>query len=210
IELGMDALTKIQEYFYQEFGPVEKEKEYNYSCPSTMKPTRIESSVNGLNQIPPWTKIAGDVRLSPFYDMKEMISKMTVFVDKLNADITSLEGKRGPVSKYTLPDEGRDGKLELVFDKNFYEGIACSLDSAGYKALHSAIGNVLGEAKPFSISGSLPLVRDMQRGGFDLTLVGFGKSSVYHGDNEYCQLSDMKDALKILALTIANVDTIQA
>lgn len=53
---------------------------------------------------------------------------------------------------------------------------------------------------------SLPLVRDMQRGGFDLTLVGFGKSSVYHGDNEYCQLSDMKDALKILALTIAKVD----
>jgi acetylornithine deacetylase len=46
----------------------------------------------------------------------------------------------------------------------------------------------------------------MQRSGFDLTLVGFGKSSVYHGDNEFCQLSDMKDALKILALTIANVD----
>ncbi|KAE9255390.1 hypothetical protein PF004_g613 [Phytophthora fragariae] len=187
IEGAMDAMTKIQEYFYKEFGPVDKEKEYNYSCPSTMKPTRIESSVNGLNQIPPWAKIAGDVRLSPFYEMKEMIAKMTAFVDGLNANITSLEGHRGPVS-------------------NYYEGIACSLDSAGYKALNSAIEDVLGEAKPFSISGSLPLVRDMQRGGFDLTLVGFGKSSVYHGDNEYCQLSDMKDALKILALTIANVD----
>ncbi|KAE9140157.1 Acetylornithine deacetylase [Phytophthora fragariae] len=187
LELAMDAMTKIQEYFYKEFGPVDKEKEYNYSCPSTMKPTRIESSVNGLNQIPPWAKIAGDVRLSPFYEMKEMIAKMTAFVDGLNANITSLEGHRGPVS-------------------NYYEGIACSLDSAGYKALNSAIEDVLGEAKPFSISGSLPLVRDMQRGGFDLTLVGFGKSSVYHGDNEYCQLSDMKDALKILALTIANVD----
>ncbi|GMF33051.1 unnamed protein product [Phytophthora lilii] len=95
LELAMDAMTKIQEYFYKEFGPVEKEKEYNYSCPSTMKPTRIESSVNGLNQMyvrgvtllfvvrlidewgtlccsPPWAKIAGDVRLSPFYDMKEV------------------------------------------------------------------------------------------------------------------------------------------
>lgn len=51
LELAMDAMTKIQEYFYKEFGPVEKEKEYNYSCPSTMKPTRIESSVNGLNQM---------------------------------------------------------------------------------------------------------------------------------------------------------------
>ncbi|KUF78257.1 Acetylornithine deacetylase [Phytophthora nicotianae] len=187
LELAMDAMAKIQEHFYKEFGPVDKEKEYNYSCPSTMKPTRIESSVNGLNQIPPWAKVAGDVRLSPFYDMKEMIAKMTAFVDDLNANITSLEGNRGPVSKYTLPDENRKGKLELVFDKSYYEGIA----------LLTQLGALLC---------SLPLVRDMQRGGFDLTLVGFGKSSVYHGDNEYCQLSDMKDAMKILALTIANVD----
>ena len=51
LELAMDAMAKIQEYFYEEFGPVDKEVEYNYSCPSTMKPTRIESSVNGLNQM---------------------------------------------------------------------------------------------------------------------------------------------------------------
>jgi acetylornithine deacetylase len=53
---------------------------------------------------------------------------------------------------------------------------------------------------------SLPLVRDLQRAGFDLTLVGFGKSAVYHGDNEYCLLSDMQDAIKILARTVANVE----
>uniref|UniRef100_M4B2Z7 Uncharacterized protein n=1 Tax=Hyaloperonospora arabidopsidis (strain Emoy2) TaxID=559515 RepID=M4B2Z7_HYAAE len=133
LELAMDAMAKIQEYFYEEFGPVDKEVEYNYSCPSTMKPTRIESSVNGLNQIPPWAKIAGDVRLSPFYDMEKMIVKMTAFADNLNANIASLEGKRGPVSKYTLPTEHVAGKLELVFDKSYYEGIACSLDSIGYK-----------------------------------------------------------------------------
>ena len=46
----------------------------------------------------------------------------------------------------------------------------------------------------------------MQRGGFDLTLVGFGKSSVYHGDNEYCLLSVMNSAMKILARTIAKFD----
>lgn len=49
---------------------------------------------------------------------------------------------------------------------------------------------------------SLPLVRDLQRAGLDLTLVGFGKSAVYHGDNEYCLLSDMKDAFKILARVV--------
>lgn len=62
-----------------------------------------------------------------------MIAKMTAFVDGLNANITSLEGHRGPVSKYTLPAENLKGKLELVFDKSYYEGIACSLDSVGYK-----------------------------------------------------------------------------
>ncbi|KAI9895910.1 hypothetical protein PsorP6_019414 [Peronosclerospora sorghi] len=51
IVLGMDALCKIQERFYTDFGPVEKEKEYNYSCTSTLKPMRIESSTNGLNQM---------------------------------------------------------------------------------------------------------------------------------------------------------------
>ncbi|KAI9913288.1 hypothetical protein PsorP6_006341 [Peronosclerospora sorghi] len=53
IELGMDALCKIQERFYTDFGPVEKEKEkeYNYSCPLTLKPMQIESSTNGLNQM---------------------------------------------------------------------------------------------------------------------------------------------------------------
>ena len=75
------------------------------------------------------------------------------------------------------------------------------------RSLSGAIAAVKGEVKPFSISGSLPLVRDLQRAGFDLTLVGFGKSSVYHGDNEYCCLSDMKDALQILARTVANVES---
>lgn len=49
----------------------------------------------------------------------------------------------------------------------------------------------------------------MQRGGFVLTLVGFGKSSVNYGYSEYCLLSDMKNAMKILARTIANIDAAQ-
>ncbi|KAF1323930.1 Acetylornithine deacetylase, partial [Globisporangium splendens] len=206
LELGMDALVKIQERFYKDFGPLEQEREYNFSCPSTMKPTRIESSTNGLNQIPPWVKISGDVRLSPFYEMKDLISKVQSYVDDLNKDLTVLEGLRGPSSKYTLPAENLTGKLEFSFDKHYFEGIACSLESVGFKSLEGAITTVLGQAKPFSISGSLPLVRDLQRAGLDLTLIGFGKSAVYHGDNEYCSLTDMKNAIKILAHTIINVD----
>ncbi|KAI9916481.1 hypothetical protein PsorP6_016806 [Peronosclerospora sorghi] len=199
IELGMDALCKIQERFYTDFGPVEKEKEYNYSYPST----------------PPWVKSFGEVRLSSFYDMEDLQAKVQSYVADLNANITSLEGKHEPVSKYTLPEENKSGNLELTFEKHYLEGIACSLYSLGYKcvnihetsgALHAAITEVLGNTQPFYISGSLPLVRYLQRAGLDLTLTGFGKSSVYHGNNEYCQLSDMANAIKILARTIAYVD----
>jgi acetylornithine deacetylase len=51
IELGMDALAKIQERFYEDFGPLPQEKGHNFSCPSTMKLLQIESSTNGLNQM---------------------------------------------------------------------------------------------------------------------------------------------------------------
>jgi acetylornithine deacetylase len=62
-----------------------------------------------------------------------MFAKLHSYVDELNANITSLEGKRGPVSKYTLPDEHWSGKLELTLEKHYVEGIACDLDSLGYK-----------------------------------------------------------------------------
>ncbi|GMF63933.1 unnamed protein product [Phytophthora fragariaefolia] len=51
IELGMDAVTKLQERFYDDFGPAKEEKVYNFLCPSTMKPMKVESSTNGLNQM---------------------------------------------------------------------------------------------------------------------------------------------------------------
>jgi len=90
-----------------------------------------------------------------------------------------------------------------------YEGIACSLDSPGHKALVQAVRETNGEAKPFSVNGSLPLVKQMQRAGFDLQLCGFGLMSVYHGIDEYCTLSGMQSAyqvlLRVICLLEANV-----
>ncbi|OQR90163.1 hypothetical protein THRCLA_09420 [Thraustotheca clavata] len=207
LELASDAIKVIQDRFYQDFGPLEAEIPYNFACGSTMKPTRIESSTNGINQIPPWCKISGDVRLSPFYDMQDLREKLASYVNDLNENITSLES-RGPHSKYTLPKENLVGKLELTLADNYMEGIACSLDSIWFKSFDEATKHVKGESKPYSIMGSLPLVRDLQRAGLDLTLTGFGKSSVYHGDNEYCLLSDMKDGLLMLARFMHNVDSV--
>ena len=112
---------------------------------------------------------------------------------------------RGDYSKYTLPT-GEVGKVEITWGDHLLAGVACSLDSVGYKALVAAPAEVLGEAKPYAICGSLPLVREMKDEGFDLQIVGYGLSSVYHGDNEHCLLSDMVNALKILSRVVKSVD----
>jgi len=70
----------------------------------------------------------------------------------------------------------------------------------------AATTTVLGEAKPYSICGSLPLVRDLQRGGFDVQLIGFGLMSTYHANNEYCLLSGMKAGYQILLQCVAELE----
>ena len=97
------------------------------------------------------------------------------------------------------------GSLELTWGESPMEGIACSLDSEGFHALKDATFDVLGKAVPYSICGSLPLVRDLQRGGFDIQLTGFGRSDVYHADNEYCQLTDMQNGFQICCGIIAKL-----
>ena len=59
---------------------------------------------------------------------------------------------------------------------------------------------------PYAIGGSLPLVRDMQRKGFDVQLTGFGLMKTYHADNEFCKLSDMEKGFRILRGMIAEVE----
>ncbi|KDO31395.1 hypothetical protein SPRG_04012 [Saprolegnia parasitica CBS 223.65] len=206
LEMAMDAVNELQKRFYADFPQHESEIPYNFACASTMKPTQVEGSTNGVNQIPPWCKVSGDVRLSPFYDMQDLREKLSSYVAEMNEDISALEG-RGPHSKYTLPKEDLVGKLELTLGDHSIEGIACALDSIGFQSFSEATKAVKGESNPFAIMGSLPLVRDLQRAGLDLTLAGFGKSSVYHGDNEFCSLSDMQDALLILGRFIHNVDS---
>ena len=138
-----------------------------------------------------------------------------------------------------------------------WAGIACKLDSPGFAALKQATKEVKGNAEPYSICGSLPLVGDMQEDGFDVQVRGrlphpscawyLGRSEgggagrcaasgspasttvreasclspavansfsfapvltggFRAGDNEYCKLSDMVDAVKILSRSLALVN----
>ena len=68
---------------------------------------------------------------------------------------------RGPHSKYTLPEESRPGKIEFSCSEG-ENGVACSLDSPGHRAIKAATQEVLGEAKPYSIGGSLPLICELK------------------------------------------------
>lgn len=41
-------------------------------------------------------------------------------------------------------------------------GVACNLDSPGFHALCKATEEIVGHVKPYSITGSLPLIRELQ------------------------------------------------
>mmetsp|Transcript_14222 Transcript_14222/g.27632 ORF Transcript_14222/g.27632 Transcript_14222/m.27632 type:complete len:521 (+) Transcript_14222:279-1841(+) len=203
IEMLVEASRLLQDKFYEKYAPHPDEARYNFLNPSTIKPTQISSAKGGLNQIPPTATFSGDIRLTPFYSCQDVIDTMNQWVEELNETRFKELGTRGPVSKYELPAEDLIGKIELEWahddDEPLMEGIACDINSPGFLAICDSIKSVQGSVKPYSICGSLPLVRSMQRAGFDLQITGFGRSDAYHAENEYCQLSDMVNAFKILS-----------
>jgi acetylornithine deacetylase/succinyl-diaminopimelate desuccinylase-like protein len=52
--------------------------------------------------------------------------------------------------------------------------------------------------EPYSMTGSLPLVRDLQRKGFDVQITGFGRSTYYHAPNEQAELQHFREGFAIL------------
>ncbi|KAL3330930.1 hypothetical protein AABB24_034641 [Solanum stoloniferum] len=204
LELGMEALKEIQSRFYRDFPPHPKEQVYKFEAPSTMKPTQWFYPGGGNNQIPGECTISGDVRLTPFYNVLDVIQKLQEYVDDLNANIEQLD-TRGPVSKYVLPEENIRGSMSISFDEP-YSGVACDLDSLGYKVLYKATKEVVGYVEPYSITGSLPLIRDLQDRGYDVQTTGYGIMDTYHADNEYCLLFDMSQGYQVFASIIAQLE----
>lgn len=171
LELAMDAATSVQKKFYEAYPQHPSEIEYKFEVPSTMKPTITQTAEGSVNQLPPWTDVQGDIRLTPFYDIDECVKKVEDYVAELNKDPNQLvTGDRGPASKYEISiDEGDfKGELEITWDSEPLRGIACDLNSAAHKALREATQAVMGVVNPFSLTGSLPVVGDMQKDGYDI------------------------------------------
>lgn len=189
IEFGMDSLSYIQEQFFLAFPKHPLEDQYNFATQSTFKATQIACSPGALNQVPGLCTIQGDIRSSPFYDIADMQLVITKLVDEINANPNKVENAKvhGPHSKYVL--EGRtEGDEEIAEVKAHIalkwlvdgdNGVACKLDSNGYHALLNATKEVLGSVTPYSIGGSLPLIRDLQDHGMDVQISGYGISSRY-------------------------------
>eukprot|EP00252_Welwitschia_mirabilis_P013968 TRINITY_DN30972_c0_g1_i1.p1 TRINITY_DN30972_c0_g1~~TRINITY_DN30972_c0_g1_i1.p1 ORF type:complete len:433 (+),score=88.49 TRINITY_DN30972_c0_g1_i1:206-1504(+) len=205
LELCMEALEVIQKRFYEDFPAHPKERVYGFATPSTMKPTQWSYPGGGINQIPGECTVAGDVRLTPFYSCDDVAKKLKEYVDDINENIEKLKS-RGPVSKYVLPEENLRGRLTIEFDDMMTPGVACNLDSTGYRVLCKATEEVLGYVEPYSITGSLPLIRDLQDEGFDVQTTGYGIMATYHAENEYCLLSDFQQGFKVFAKIIAYLE----
>ncbi|CAA7042990.1 unnamed protein product [Microthlaspi erraticum] len=204
MELGMEGLKEIQSRFYRDFPAHPQEKVYGFATPSTMKPTQWSYPGGGINQIPGECTVSGDVRLTPFYDVKEVMRKLQEYVDDINTNIEKLPTS-GPVSKYVLPDENLRGRLTLSFDEAA-AGVACNLDSRGFHVLCEATKEVVGHVKPYSITGTLPLIRDLQDEGFDVQTSGYGLMATYHAKNEYCLLTDMCQGYDVFVRIISKLE----
>ncbi|CAM6125900.1 unnamed protein product [Calypogeia fissa] len=202
LELSSEALKEIQTRFYKDYPAHPDEKRYGFATSSTMKPTQWTYPPGGVNQIPGECQICGDCRITPFYSVRAVAKSIEGYVEDINAHITALP-VRGSASKYELPDENIKGRLVMEFDDIMTEGVACNLDSIGFHALYDATKKVLGYVEPYSITGSLPCIREMQDEGFDVQCVGYGLMSTYHAQDEYCLLSDMKLGFQVLANVLA-------
>jgi acetylornithine deacetylase len=200
LELLHDAVAELQRRFYAHFVPLPQERDYGFAAPCTIKPTVAEATNNSANQVPGTAACKGDIRLTPWYDLSEAIQRVDGWIAEINAELaagTFFNPERGPASRYRLPDACGALKLTWLMEQP-YRGIACDRTSKGYKLLAAATEQVIGECRPFATTGSLPLVYDLQRRGFDLQLIGYGLESTYHGDNEYGLLSDFRNGMAIL------------
>ncbi|CAL0311616.1 unnamed protein product [Lupinus luteus] len=204
LELAMEALKEIQLRFYKDFPPHPEEQVYGFATPSTMKPTQWSYPGGGINQVPGECTISGDVRLTPFYNVKDVMNKLQEYVDDINENIQKLE-TRGPVSKYVLHDENLRGSLTLSFNEA-KSGVACDVNSRGFHVLCKATEEVVGQVKPYSITGSLPLIRELQDDGFDVQICGYGIMATYHAQNEYCLFTDMSQGYQVFASIISQLE----
>ncbi|WNG33869.1 M20/M25/M40 family metallo-hydrolase [Archangium violaceum] len=197
LELAMAVSLELGNFFRAVYPATADEKKWGFLSSSSLKATVIEASNTKETKIPSDVTVRGDIRVTPFYDIKEVMRALENFVRELEARIQRDEVPPG--FPRTRTESGKTCSLAFRFMGGGTEGIACRLDSPGLQALKEAIQQVRGVAPtPFSLTGSLPLVRDLQRQGCDVQITGFGEMAYYHAPNEQARLEDFRQGFSIL------------
>jgi acetylornithine deacetylase/succinyl-diaminopimelate desuccinylase-like protein len=155
-----------------------------------------------ITKIPAEAVVEGDIRLTPFYALTDATSGAAEFVAELDRRLEADDPPQGFPRTRTV--RGERGHLKLASIGRGLEGIACDLGSPGLAALKRAIAAARPgvEPKAYAMTGSLPLVRDLQRRGFDVQITGFGRSESYHAPNERADLSHFRQGFQILSALI--------
>jgi acetylornithine deacetylase/succinyl-diaminopimelate desuccinylase-like protein len=198
LELAMAATRALGEWFVEAFPPHPEERRYGFPSPSTLKPTLIDVPNRKFTMIPGRARVTGDVRLTPFYEMRPALAALEQFVADLDRRLESGDPPAG--FPRTRVADGRRGTVAIDVADGFLEGMACDLDSPGLAALQRAISSVRGERDSgrYSMTASLPLVRELQRDGFDVQITGFGIGACMHAPDEHGRLQDFMDGLAVL------------
>jgi len=203
IEAGMQAVQYLQSTFYKAFPTHEREEEYKFITSSSMKPTQIEVPPGSINQIPGECTIKGDIRFLPFYKWPDIEKCLVDAMNNMSLDQLPTYGS----SRYELPAENLKAKFELAFINEKFYGVACDMESVGCKALKEAIDKYHpAGSKPFSLTGSLPIIAGLRDNGFDTQCVGFGRMDAYHAVNEYAMVSEYEQGFHICCHVIQNIN----
>jgi acetylornithine deacetylase/succinyl-diaminopimelate desuccinylase-like protein len=198
LELAMATSSALTEWFRAAYPRHPEEERYGFPIPSTLKPTVIEVKNRSFTTIPGSAQVTGDIRLTPFYDIQEALRGAQDFVATLDRQLR--RGERPPGFPPVRTADGQRGSVRLEASERFLEGIACDLSSPGLRALEQAMARVIGSrrVRRQCMTAALPLVRDLQRRGFDLQITGFGLAPSLHAPNEHAKLDDFSDGFAIL------------
>ena len=150
-----------------------------------------------MTNIPREVTIQGDIRFLPFTPAAEIKRRVEGYVADLNERIIRSNGlpHTGGVDRFVIPDPiqakaakaagaGADsvpmlqGVLDWSWSAVSFTGVACDMESYGYRALCDSIYEVTGQCKPFALTGSLPIIADLKEQGYDVQITGFGAFEV--------------------------------
>jgi acetylornithine deacetylase/succinyl-diaminopimelate desuccinylase-like protein len=198
LELAMMASLELANWFALTYPPHPNESIWGYASSSSLKTTVIEVDNRKITKIPGEARVLGDIRMTPFYDIDEAVSKTAAFVRRLNARIETANST-DPFARFRA-SSGQTGSLKFVSSEQYTAGVACDLAAPALTALTHAIIDVRGKNghKPWSMTGSLPLVSELKRRGLEVVITGFGRSLAYHAPNEFGVLHDFKDGYAVL------------